>query len=110
MSKASNLFERSKCVLLKTARMLEAVTLIIVIFGGGYAIGHWVTYHLAERERNQMREDHFAELARLKDIHQQTLNILAGKIVTAADKVSEAATSVDNVVKKVEQDKSLKKQ
>lgn len=101
MAKIPKLLEGGKNHLLRTAHMLEAVTLIAVLFVGGYATGQWVTYHTMLKERAELRADHLLELERMSRAHDMALNILANKLVRAADSTEAAATSTEAAAKEV---------
>lgn len=102
--------QRYSAYIVRVGHMVEAVTLIAVIFASGYFTGQWVTYHVAQTERAQLRRDHTQELDRLNHSHTQALNILTGKIGrvvdkadTALDKADSAVDSAGKVVKEVRQ-------
>lgn len=102
MLKLLNILKASKDKFLRVAHMIEALTLIAVIFGGGYAVGQWVTYHVAQSERAEMRRDHLSELERMSRSHEQALEILAGKIVKTTDKVEGVVKEVRKASAKAE--------
>lgn len=101
MYKLPPILEGGKKNLLRIAHILEALTLIAALFAGGYATGQWITYHAMLKDRAELRADHLLELERMSRAHDMALNILANKLVRAADSTETAATATEQAAKEV---------
>ncbi|MNN17434.1 hypothetical protein D3C81_1306220 [compost metagenome] len=71
--------------------MLEAVTLMALMVGGGAGAGYALCQWQFRDLMAQQRDDHQAEIARLQAAYSQTLEALTPKVSQAAGAAAEAA-------------------
>ncbi|MBB3012023.1 hypothetical protein [Cupriavidus alkaliphilus] len=88
----------------RLAHMLEAVTLMALMVGGGAGAGYALCQWQFRDLMAQQRDDHQAEIARLQSAYSQTLEALTPKASAAApaacDTAAEASAEAAKSVKK----------
>lgn len=75
----------------RLAHMLEAVTLMALMVGGGAGAGYALCQWQFRDLMAQQRDDHQAEIGRLQSAYSQTLAALTPKVSQAAGAAAEAA-------------------
>lgn len=81
--------------------MLEAVTLMALMVGGGAGAGYALCQWQFRDLMAQQRGDHQAEIARLQSAYSQTLEALTPKVSQAAGAAAEAAEASAEAAKSV---------
>ncbi|URF02776.1 hypothetical protein [Cupriavidus campinensis] len=85
----------------RIAHMLEAVTLMALMMGGGVGAGYALCQWQARDQLAQQRGDHQAEIARLQAAYSQTLAVLTPKVAEAANASALAAEASVEAAKSV---------
>lgn len=75
----------------RVAHMLEAVTLMAMMVGGGAGAGYFACQWQFGALMAQQRADHQAEVQRLQEAYGRALEALAPKVSAAAGAAAEAA-------------------
>lgn len=72
-------------------RLFETVGVVGSLFLGGFGSGYFWATRNAEVQMTRQREDHLAEIARLRDAFGDRLSSLTGRVNRAADTAASAA-------------------
>ncbi|GLC97850.1 hypothetical protein Tamer19_72590 [Cupriavidus sp. TA19] len=80
---------------------MEAVTVLILLLGGGMGTGYLFCVWQYRDLMAQQRDDHQAEIARLQSAYSQTLEALTPKVSQAAGAAAEAAEASAEAAKSV---------
>ncbi|CAJ0717684.1 hypothetical protein [Ralstonia mannitolilytica] len=91
MGKLRDWVESHQTTFRRLAHMLEAVTLMALMVGGGAGAGYALCQWQFRDLMAQQRDDHQAEIARLQSAYSQTLEALTPKVSQAAGAAAEAA-------------------
>lgn len=75
----------------RVAHMLEALTLMALMVGGGAGAGYALCQWQFRELMAQQRDDHQAEIGRLQSAYSQTLEALTPKVSQAAGAAAQAA-------------------
>lgn len=72
-------------------RFFETVGVVGSLFLGGFGSGYFWAARTAEAQMTRQREDHLAEIARLREAFGDRLSSLTGRVNHAADTAASAA-------------------
>ncbi|NYH98653.1 hypothetical protein [Cupriavidus plantarum] len=101
MARIREWLARHRAGFVRTAHMLEAVTLMALMVGGGIGAGYALCQWQSREILAQQRDDHQAEIARLQDAYTQTLKALTPKVEAAASASAQAAEASVEAIKSV---------
>ena len=90
-SKVHSWMLRYRVKLTQIGHMLEAVTVLVLLLGGGAGSGYLFCQWQSRDMLAEQREDHQREIERLQDAYTRTLEALTPKVSQAATAVAEAA-------------------
>lgn len=79
----------------KLQRVIEALSIVGVLFAAGGVTGYWVRDNLAAERRAMLVADHQAELARTTKAFESSLSFLVTRIGGVATQVESAAASTE---------------
>lgn len=85
----------------RVAHMVEAVTLMSLMVGGGVGAGYAISQWHALDVMAERRADHQAEIERLQKAYSDVLSVLAPKVHQAADSAAVAAEASVEAAKSV---------
>ncbi len=91
MAKLRDWFDSHRATFYRVAHMLEAVTLMALMVGGGAGAGYALCQWQSRDLMAQQREDHQAEIGRLQAVYGQMLEALTPKVTEAAGAAAQAA-------------------
>ncbi len=91
MARLRDWLARHRATFVRTAHMLEAVTLMALMVGGGAGAGYALCQWQFRDLMAQQRDDHQGEIARLQSAYSQTLEALTPKVSQAAGAAAQAA-------------------
>ena len=101
MARIREWLARHRATFIRTAHMLEAVTLMALMVGGGMGAGYALCQWQSREILAQQRDDHQAEIGRLQEAYTQTLQALAPKVSAAANASAQAAEASVEAAKSV---------
>ncbi|SPR97337.1 hypothetical protein [Cupriavidus taiwanensis] len=101
MAKLRDWIARHRVTFTRVAHMLEAVTLMALMVGGGAGAGYALCQWQFRDLMAQQRHDHQAEIGRLQSAYSQTLEALTPKVSQAAGAAAEAAEASAEAAKSV---------
>ncbi|SPA44822.1 hypothetical protein [Cupriavidus taiwanensis] len=101
MAKLRDWIARHRATFTRVAHMLEAVTLMALMVGGGTGAGYALCQWQFRDLMAQQRDDHQAEIGRLQSAYSQTLEALTPKVSQAAGAAAEAAEASAEAAKSV---------
>lgn len=101
MARIRDWLARHRATFARTAHMLEAVTLMALMVGGGMGAGYALCQWQFRDQLAQQRDDHQAEIARLQGAYTQTLEALTPKVTAAAGAAAQAAEASVEAAKSV---------
>jgi len=101
MARIREWMARHRATFVRTAHMLEAVTLLVLMVGGGMGAGYALCQWQSREMLAQQRDDHQAEIARLQGAYSQTLEALTPKVAAAASASAQAAEASVEAAKSV---------
>lgn len=101
MARIREWMARHRATFVRTAHMLEAVTLLVLMVGGGMGAGYALCQWQSRETLAQQRDDHQAEIARLQRAYGQTLEALTPKVAAAASASAQAAEASVEAAKSV---------
>lgn len=101
MARIREWLARHRATFVRTAHMLEAVTLMALMVGGGMGAGYALCQWQSRDMLAQQRDDHQAEIARLQGAYSQTLEALTPKVAAAATASAQAAEASVEAAKSV---------
>nr|WP_315596076.1 hypothetical protein [uncultured Cupriavidus sp.] len=101
MARIREWMARHRATFVRTAHMLEAVTLMALMVGGGMGAGYALCQWQSREMLAQQRDDHQAEIARLQGAYSQTLEALTPKVAAAANASAQAAEASVEAAKSV---------
>lgn len=101
MAKLRDWIARHRATFTRVAHMLEAVTLMALMVGGGAGAGYALCQWQFRDLMAQQRDDHQAEIGRLQSAYSQTLEALTPKVSQAAGAAAEAAEASAEAAKSV---------
>ncbi|WP_343656162.1 hypothetical protein [Cupriavidus sp.] len=101
MARIREWLARHRATFVRTAHMLEAVTLMALMVGGGMGAGYALCQWQSREILAQQRDDHQAEIARLQAAYSQTLEALTPKVAAAANASAQAAEASVEAAKSV---------
>lgn len=101
MAKLRDWIARHRATFIRVAHMLEAVTLMALMVGGGAGAGYALCQWQFRDLMAQQRDDHQAEIGRLQSAYSQTLEALTPKVSQAAGAAAEAAEASAEAAKSV---------
>lgn len=91
MAKLRDWLARYRARFVLIGHRMEAVTVLILLLGGGMGTGYLLCVWQYRELMAQQRDDHQAEIARLQEAYTRTLAALAPKVSAAADASAQAA-------------------
>ncbi len=91
MAKLRDWLARYRAKFILVGHRMEAVTVLIMLLGGGMGTGYIFCVWQYRELMAQQRDDHQAEIARLQDAYTRTLAALAPKVSAAAGDAAKAA-------------------
>lgn len=101
MARIREWLARHRATFIRTAHMLEAVTLMALMVGGGMGAGYALCQWQSREILAQQRDDHQAEIGRLQEAYTQTLAALTPKVAAAANASAQAAEASVEAAKSV---------
>ena len=101
MARIREWMARHRATFVRTAHMLEAITLMALMVGGGMGAGYALCQWQSREILAQQRDDHQAEIARLQAAYSQTLEALTPKVAAAANASAQAAEASVEAAKSV---------
>lgn len=101
MARLREWLSRYRATFVLVGHRMEAVTVLILLLGGGMGTGYLFCVWQYRELMAQQRDDHQAEIARLQDAYTQTLKALTPKVEAAASASAQAAEASVEAVKSV---------
>jgi hypothetical protein len=72
-------------------RLIETAAVVGSLFLGGFGTGYVWSSRNSDAQLTRQREDHLAEIGRLREAYGRGLNVLTGRVDQAADTAASAA-------------------
>ncbi|MCA3236198.1 MAG: hypothetical protein INH06_28460 [Cupriavidus sp.] len=101
MAKLRDWLARYRAKFILVGHRMEAVTVLILLLGGGMGTGYLFCVWQYRELMAQQRDDHQAEIARLQEAYTQTLAALTPKVAAAANASAQAAEASVEAAKSV---------
>ncbi|WP_317925659.1 hypothetical protein [Cupriavidus sp. TA19] len=101
MARLRDWLARYRATFVLVGHRMEAVTVLILLLGGGMGTGYLFCVWQYRDLMAQQRDDHQAEIARLQSAYSQTLEALTPKVSQAAGAAAEAAEASAEAAKSV---------
>lgn len=101
MARIRECLAQHRATFVRTAHMLEAVTLMALMVGGGMGAGYALCQWQSREMLAQQRDDHQAEIGRLQSAYSQALEALTPKVAAAANASAQAAEASVEAAKSV---------
>ncbi|MBY4734004.1 hypothetical protein K6V90_26035 [Cupriavidus pauculus] len=101
MAKLRDWLARYRAKFILVGHRMEAVTVLILLLGGGMGTGYLFCVWQYRELMAQQRDDHQAEIGRLQEAYTQTLQALAPKVSAAANASAQAAEASVEAAKSV---------
>lgn len=101
MARLRDWLARYRAKFILVGHRMEAVTVLILLLGGGMGTGYLFCVWQYRELMAQQRDDHQAEIARLQDVYTQTLQVLTPKVTAAASASAQAAEASVEAAKSV---------
>ena len=101
MAKLRDWLARYRAKFILVGHRMEAVTVLILLLGGGMGTGYLFCVWQYRELMAQQRDDHQAEIGRLQEAYTQTLAALTPKVAAAANASAQAAEASVEAAKSV---------
>lgn len=101
MARLRDWLARYRAKFILVGHRMEAVTVLVLLLGGGMGTGYLFCVWQYRELMAQQRDDHQAEIGRLQEAYTRTLNALAPKVTAAANASAQAAEASVEAAKSV---------
>lgn len=101
MARLRDWLARYRAKFILVGHRMEAVTVLVLLLGGGMGTGYLFCVWQYRELMAQQRDDHQAEIGRLQEAYTRTLNVLAPKVTAAANASAQAAEASVEAAKSV---------
>lgn len=101
MARLRDWLARYRAKFILVGHRMEAVTVLILLLGGGMGTGYLFCVWQYRELMAQQRDDHQAEIARLQEAYTKTLAVLTPKVAAAANASAQAAEASVEAAKSV---------